>query len=206
MQRSARTPWYAGPALLGHLETLDAAPDAGGPFRMPVQWVNRPDPDFRGICGTVAAGRVAVGGHGSPPAGRNTMAVVRRIIGSGTDQPAAGPGDAVTLVLDDIDVSRGDVLADPAAPPDVAGQFQAHLVWTDAQPLLTGRAYLFKLGDIARARHRHPHPPPHRRQHRGQAGRADSSASTTSPSSTSPCTTPWPTPRSATAAPSAASS
>ena len=159
VSRSAHMPWYAGPALLGHLETLDAAPDAGGPFRMPVQWVNRPDADFRGICGTVAAGRIKVG-DSVAPAGRNTVAAVRRIIGSGTDQPAAGPGDAITLVLDDVDVSRGDVLADPAAPPDVAGQFQAHLVWTDAQPLLTGRAYLFKLGaatvpgTVTRIRHR----------------------------------------------------
>ncbi len=154
-----RMPWHHGPALLEHLETLDAAPPGAGPFRMPVQWVNRPDADFRGICGTVAAGRVAVGDRVAP-AGRNTQAVVRRIIGSGTDQAAAGAGDAITLVLDDIDVSRGDMLADPDAPPDVADQFQARLVWTDSQPLLTGRSYLFRLGtatvagSVTRIRHR----------------------------------------------------
>ena len=154
-----RMGWYAGPPLLGHLETLDAAPPGGGPFRMPVQWVNRPDADFRGICGTVASGRVAVGDRVAP-AGRDTVATVRRIIGSGLDQAAAGAGDAITLVLDDMDVSRGDVLADPGAPPGVADQFQAHLVWTDSQPLITGRGYLFRIGaatvpgSVTRIRHR----------------------------------------------------
>jgi len=157
--RGGRIPWHRGPALLEHLETLDAAPPDAGAFRMPVQWVNRPDADFRGICGTVAAGRVRVGDPVAP-AGRNTVSRVRRIIGSGRDQGDAGPGDAVTLVLDDVDVSRGDVLADPDAPPDVADQFQAHLIWTDAQPLLTGRSYLFRIGaatvagSVTRIRHR----------------------------------------------------
>ena len=154
-----RMGWYAGPPLLGHLETLDAAPPGNGPFRMPVQWVNRPDADFRGICGTVAAGQVAVGDRVAP-AGRDTVATVRRIIGSGMDQATAGAGDAITLVLDDVDVSRGDVLADPAAPPGVADQFQAHLVWTDTHPLITGRGYLFRIGtatvpgSVTRIRHR----------------------------------------------------
>ncbi len=154
-----RMPWYRGPALLEHLETLDVAPPDAGAFRMPVQWVNRPDADFRGICGTVAAGRVRVGDPVAP-AGRNTVSRVRRIIGSGRDQGDAGPGDAVTLVLDDVDVSRGDVLADPDAPPAMADQFQAHLIWTDTQPLLTGRSYLFRIGaatvagSVTRIRHR----------------------------------------------------
>jgi len=157
--RGGRMPWHHGPALLEHLETLDAAPPDAGAFRMPVQWVNRPDADFRGICGTVAAGRVRVGDPVAP-AGRGTVSRVRRIIGSGRDQGDAGPGDAVTLVLDDVDVSRGDVLADPDAPPDVADQFQAHLIWTDTQPLLTGRIYLFRIGaatvagTVTRIRHR----------------------------------------------------
>jgi len=157
--RGGRMPWHRGPALLEHLETLDAAPPDAGAFRMPVQWVNRPDADFRGICGTVAAGRVRLGDPVAP-AGRGTVSRVRRIIGSGRDQGDAGPGDAVTLVLDDVDVSRGDVLADPDAPPDVADQFQAHLIWTDAQPLLTGRSYLFRIGaatvagSVTRIRHR----------------------------------------------------
>ena len=157
--RGARLPWHRGPALLEHLETLESAPPDPGPFRMPVQWVNRPGPDFRGICGTVASGRVAVGDLVAP-AGRNTAATVQRIIGSGEDQPSAGPGEAVTLVLDGIDVSRGDVLANPAVPPDTADQFQAHLIWTGDMPLITGRSYLFKLGtatvpgSVTRIRHR----------------------------------------------------
>jgi len=157
--RGGRMPWHRGPALLEHLETLDAAPPEAGAFRMPVQWVNRPDAHFRGICGTVAAGRVRVGDPVAP-AGRSTVSRVRRIIGSGRDQRDAGPGDAVTLVLDDVDVSRGDVLADPDAPPATADQFQAHLIWTDTQPLLTGRSYLFRIGaatvagSVTRIRHR----------------------------------------------------
>lgn len=158
-----RMPWYRGPVLLDHLESLErAAPDAGSlgvdSFRMPVQWINRPSPDFRGICGTIAAGRVAVGDV-LAPAGRKTEAVVRRIICSGADRISAGPDEAVTLVLDDIDVSRGDVLAGSTAPPDIADQFQAHLIWTNDTPLITGRSYLFKLGSatvpgsVTRIRH-----------------------------------------------------
>ncbi len=154
----ARMSWHNGPALLPCLEVLDATPPSSGPFRMPVQWINRPDADFRGICGTVASGRVSVGDQVAP-AGRSTVAIVRRIIGSGKDQSCARAGDAVTLVLDQVDVSRGDVLADPAAPPDVADQFQAHLIWTDTQPLITGRRYLFRIGaatvpgSVTRIRH-----------------------------------------------------
>ena len=157
--RGGRMDWYDGPPLLSHLEALDTAQPAGGPFRMPVQWVNRPSDAFRGICGTVAAGHIAVGSRVAP-AGRSTVAIVQRIIRSGTNQDCAGPGDAVTLVLDQVDVSRGDVLADPDAPPDMADQFQAHLIWTDAQPLITGRRYLFRIGtafvpgSVTRIRHR----------------------------------------------------
>ena len=160
VHRGGRLPWYGGPTLLEHLEGIDASPVDAAPFRMPVQWVNRPDGTFRGLCGTVASGLVRVG-DAIAPAGRNTATAVRRIIGSGVDQPAAGPGDAVTLVLaDEIDVSRGDVLAPPGDAPGRADQFQAHLIWTDTQPLITGRGYLFKLGaatvpgSVTRIRHR----------------------------------------------------
>ena len=162
--RGDRMPWYRGPVLLDHLDFLDAGPPHAEPsrgdrFRMPVQWINRPGPHFRGICGTIASGRVALGDV-LAPAGRKTEATVRRIICSGADQTSAGPNEAVTLVMDGVDVSRGDVLAGSATPPDTADQFQAHRIWTADSPLITGRSYLFKLGtstvpgSVTRIRHR----------------------------------------------------
>jgi bifunctional enzyme CysN/CysC len=147
LRPSRRTPWYTGPTLLSHLETVEV--DGGRvrrPFRMPVQWVNRPSHEFRGYAGTVASGTIRTG---DPVANATSGAAssVRRIVTMDGDLDAARAGDAVTLVLaDNIDVSRGEVLAAKDSPPEVADQFAAHLVWMSESPLFVGRAYLFKFG------------------------------------------------------------
>jgi bifunctional enzyme CysN/CysC len=144
--KSERTPWYVGPSLLEYLETVDvdSAP-AAKPFRLPVQWVNRPNLDFRGFCGTIAAGRVKPG-DAVVAAKSGRIAHVERIVAMAGDLAEASAGDAVTLTLDtEIDVSRGEVLAAADARPEVSDQFAAHLVWTGDEPLLPGRQYLLKL-------------------------------------------------------------
>ena len=145
--RSAAMPWYDGPTLIEHLEgvRIDADADGKRPFRLPVQWVNRPDLDFRGFAGLVAAGEVR---PGDPvrvlPSGRTTT--VARIVALDGDLDRAVAGQSVTLTLADaIDCSRGDVIAAADAPPQVADQFEATLVWMGEEELLPGRAYLLKL-------------------------------------------------------------
>ncbi|HEY6623655.1 MAG TPA: sulfate adenylyltransferase subunit CysN [Acidimicrobiales bacterium] len=146
-ERSKNTPWYDGPTLIGHLETIEIdQPVQTGPFRMPVQWVNRPDHDFRGFCGRVVRGTVH---PGDPvrvlPSGRRSS--IARVIISGEDADQAVASQSVTLTLtDEIDVSRGDVLAADADPPEVADQFEAHIIWMSEQPMLPGRPYLLKIG------------------------------------------------------------
>src|SRR5690242_16283826 len=138
-ERSARTPWYAGPSLLAHLETVETDPEAAeGPFRFPVQWVNRPDGDFRGFAGTVASGRVAVGDQVVVSvSGR--LAEVARIMTFDGDLQSAVARRSVTLTLkDDVDVGRGDLLADPKNRPVVARRFAADLVWMDETPTVPG--------------------------------------------------------------------
>ncbi|NEX93029.1 sulfate adenylyltransferase subunit CysN [Caulobacter sp. 17J65-9] len=145
--RSARTPWWDGPALVERLETVDvdAAP-AERPLRFPVQWVNRPDQSFRGFSGTLASGRVRVGDPVVVAAsGRESR--VARIVTYDGDLAAAQAGDAVTLVLaDEVDVARGDVLASPQARPEVIDQFAARVLWMAEAPMLPGRPYLMKIG------------------------------------------------------------
>ena len=146
---SANTPWYDGPTLVEHLETVEIDEDiAQRPFRMPVQWVNRPDPHFRGFSGQVTGGAVHVGDQVRVlPGGQQST--VARIVTADGDLDEAAERQSVTLVLtDEIDVSRGDVLADASEPPGVADQFQSHLVWMNEQPMLPGRPYLLKLGTI----------------------------------------------------------
>jgi len=142
---SARMPWYTGPTLLRALESADPASAQGGPFRMPVQYVNRPDQNFRGYSGTIASGRVRPGDR-LVNAAAHTEAAVARIVSMDGDLPEAGAGDPVTLVLDrEIDISRGDVLAaDPA--PALADGLDSWVVWMDETPLFRGRAYLLMLG------------------------------------------------------------
>ena len=145
--RSTRMDWYAGPTLIEHLESVDVAEDRGtAPFRMAVQWVNRPDLDFRGFSGTIASGRVAPGDR-VVVAKSGKLSTVERIVTYDGDLAEAGPGDAVTVTLaDEIDISRGDVLAAAEARPQVADQFCAHLVWMSEEPLYPGRQYLLKCG------------------------------------------------------------
>jgi bifunctional enzyme CysN/CysC len=147
VERSARTPWYGGPTLLHHLETVPVDDElALRPFRLPVQWVSRPNHEFRGFAGTITTGTIQVDDPvRALPSGRQTR-VARILVG---DQEASGAvaGQAVTLTLrDEVDVSRGDVLAAADDPPAVADQFEATIVWMHEQPMLQGRSYLMKLG------------------------------------------------------------
>ena len=145
--RSASTPWYEGPTLISHLETvpLDTVADQARPFRMPVQWVNRPNLDFRGFSGLIASGTVAPGDAIRVlPSGRTST--VSRIVTLDGDLPRAVAGQSVTICLaDQIDCSRGDVISAAASPPQVADQFEATLVWMADEPLLPGRPYWLKL-------------------------------------------------------------
>ncbi|MEI7037765.1 adenylyl-sulfate kinase [Fulvimonas yonginensis] len=145
-RRSTRMPWYEGPSLLELLETVDASSAPPSPFRLPVQWVNRPDQHFRGYAGTVCGGRVAVGDEVVvQPGGR--YARVERIVGPDADLAQAAPGQAITLCLDrELDISRGDVVSAAAQPAPVADQFGCHLVWFGDAPLLPSRSYLLRLG------------------------------------------------------------
>ncbi len=147
--RSANLPWYEGPTLLEWLEAIDLAATDAVPFRMPVQWVNRPDADFRGYAGRIAAGIVRPGDAIKVlPSGRTTT--IDRIVTMNGDLAEAASGQSVTLTLaDHLDVSRGDVLAAADAPPPVADQFEIDLVWMADAPLLPGRTYVVKLGAAA---------------------------------------------------------
>jgi len=145
-QRSTRMPWYQGPTLLEWLESADAAVAQSEDFRMPVQWVNRPDASFRGYAGTVCGGRLVVGSEVVvQPAMRRAR--VERIVAAGGDLSEAVAGQAVTLTLDrEIDISRGDVIAEAARPAPVADQFAAHVLWMGDESLLPNRAYWLKIG------------------------------------------------------------
>src|SRR5579863_3509049 len=147
IQKSATTPWYGGRSLLEHLETVDVESElAQKPFRMPVQWVNRPDQNFRGFAGTVASGHVKPGNN-IIVAHSGRMACVERIVTMDGDLAEALPGEAITLCIDrEIDISRGDLLCDPSARPEVTDQFAAHVLWMAEEELLPGRQYLVKVG------------------------------------------------------------
>jgi bifunctional enzyme CysN/CysC len=144
---SANTPWYKGPALVEHLEAVDVAAqrDAGKPFRMPVQWVNRPNLDFRGFSGLIAGGSVKPGDAVRIlPSGKTST--VSRIVTLDGDLDEAVAGQSVTLTLaDEVDCSRGDVIALADAPPEVADRFEATLVWMADEAMIPGRAYWLKL-------------------------------------------------------------
>jgi bifunctional enzyme CysN/CysC len=137
--------WYQGPALLEHLETVAIeADDAAKPLRFPVQFVSRPNLDFRGFAGEIASGSVTVG-DAVTVAKSGKQSTVRRIVTMDGDLDHASAGQAVTLVLDDeVEVSRGNMLVSPGDRPHVADQFQAHLIWFDHEPMIPGRSYLLK--------------------------------------------------------------
>ncbi len=146
--RSANTPWYSGSALINHLETvsLERGAQQAAPLRLPVQWVNRPNLDFRGFAGQISSGIVRPGDAVRVlPSGRTTT--IARVVAADGDRDQAVAGESVTLTFaDEIDCSRGDVVATADAPPEVADQFEATVVWMDDQPLLPGRGYWLKLG------------------------------------------------------------
>ncbi|MBZ9883151.1 sulfate adenylyltransferase subunit CysN [Mesorhizobium sp. CA10] len=143
--RSERTSWYSGPSLIEHLETVsvdEAAVEL--PFRFPVQYVNRPNLDFRGFAGTIASGTVSEGDE-VVVAKSGKASRVKRIVAQGGDLEQAVAGQAITLVLEDeVEVSRGNMLVSPAARPQVADQFAANIVWFDEQALLPGRSYILR--------------------------------------------------------------
>ncbi len=146
-ENSAHTPWYSGPPLMRWLEDAPIEDDLQAkPFRMPVQWVNRPNLDFRGFSGLVASGVIRPGDKVKAlPSGREST--VDRIVAFRGDLPEAVAGQSVTITLkDEIDISRGDVLSIAGQPPEVADQFESTIVWFDDEPLLPGRPYLLKLG------------------------------------------------------------
>jgi bifunctional enzyme CysN/CysC len=147
VSRAGSMPWYAGPTLIGHLEQVPVGDDvAARPFRMPVQWVSRPNPDFRGFSGIIVTGALSVGAHVRVlPSGQ--LSRVDRLFAGDRETPAAVAGQSVTVTLTDhVDVSRGDVLAAADAPPAVADQFEATVVWMHDEPMLQGRSYLLKIG------------------------------------------------------------
>ena len=171
-------PWYSGPTLMHHLENVAVGDDlAAKPFRLPVQWVNRPNADFRGFAGLIVSGAIQRGRRRS-----------RAAVGASEPRRAhprrrprtsrrAVAGQSVTVTLaDEVDVSRGDVLAAADAPPAVADQFEATIVWMHERPMLQGRSYLMKIGDADGHRHRGAAEVQGERQHagarRGQEARA----------------------------------
>ncbi|HEY5674984.1 MAG TPA: sulfate adenylyltransferase subunit CysN [Malonomonas sp.] len=147
LQPSINTPWYQGPTLMKYLETVKITDNSGEqPFRMRVQWVNRPNLDFRGFCGTIASGCIRPGDEVRVSASGKTSKVARIVTMDG-DLPEAISGQAVTLTLtDEIDISRGDLLATPESAPHQVDQFSAKLVWLHEDALLPGRSYLLKAG------------------------------------------------------------
>jgi bifunctional enzyme CysN/CysC len=144
---SPRMPWYHGPTLLGHLEAVEVDDQTSSkPFRMPVQMVNRPNLDFRGFSGVVVSGLLKTGAAVRVlPSGHTST--VSRILTFDGDLDEAVAGQSVTVSLaDEIDVSRGDVLATADTPPAVADQFEAHVIWMHEHRMLPGRSYLMKIG------------------------------------------------------------
>jgi bifunctional enzyme CysN/CysC len=146
--RSDMTPWYEGPTLLHHLETveIDETRLQDGPLRLPVQWVNRPNLDFRGFCGEIASGRARPGDAVRIlPSGRESR--IARIVTKDGDLDLAVAGQSVTFTLaDEVDCSRGDIIVAASAPAEVADQFETTLVWMAEEPMLPGRPYWLKIG------------------------------------------------------------
>ena len=144
---SDATPWYAGPTLLEHLETVAISKNTRSPgFRLPVQWVCRPNQNFRGFAGTIVGGAIAIGDEVSIlPSAQHTR--VKTIVTADGELESAIEGQAVIVTLaDEVDASRGDIIATAQNRPEVADQFGAHLLWLGANPLLVGRQYWLKIG------------------------------------------------------------
>ena len=147
IEAGSNMPWYRGPTLMHHLETVEVGDELPSkPFRLPVQWVNRPNHEFRGFAGLISSGTVHQGDRIRVlPSGRESR--VARIVTADGDLESAVAGQSVTITLDsEIDISRGDVIAEGDAPPQVADQFEATVVWMHDDPMLRGRSYLMKIG------------------------------------------------------------
>ncbi len=144
---SPRTPWHKGPFLLDYLERIEVEDDRrAAPFRLPVQWVNRPHLDFRGFAGSIVSGSINKG-DAIVVASSGRASTITSILSGDDEVSSAGAGEAVTLTLaDEVDIARGDVLARPDTRPEVADQFTAHVIWMSAESLLPGRSYLMKIG------------------------------------------------------------
>jgi bifunctional enzyme CysN/CysC len=144
---STRMPWYRGPTLLACLETVDVGDDmADRPLRFPVQWVNRPTPNFRGYAGTLVSGSVHVGDP-IVVAGSGLSSRVAEIITYDGAQTSASAAEAITITLaDNLDIARGDILVGPTCRPEVSDQFAAHLIWMSEERLVPGRLYLGRFG------------------------------------------------------------
>ena len=144
---SDKTPWYHGPSLLDYLETIDVAREiTETPFRFPVQWVNRPDLDFRGYAGTVASGTINAGDPIAVAGSGQTSRVTELLTYEGP-QASTRAGDAITITLaDEIDIARGDLLVSPTSRPEVSDQFAAHIIWMSDHALMPGRSYLARIG------------------------------------------------------------
>jgi len=147
IEHSKNTPWYRGPTLLDHLETIDVQSDVlEKPFRFQVQWVNRPNLDFRGYAGTVASGRINKGDAVVVAASGQTTRIEQIVTYDGSLESAKA-GDAVTITLaDQLDVARGDILVEPTSRPEVSDQFAAHIIWMNDEQLMPGRSYLLRIG------------------------------------------------------------
>ncbi|MEM6625440.1 MAG: sulfate adenylyltransferase subunit CysN [Pseudomonadota bacterium] len=145
--RSEEMDWHKGPTLLEHLEDLEVADRRrAAPFRLPVQWVNRPNLDFRGFSGTIISGEIAPGDE-IVVAKSGKKSKIKAIATADGNLPSAEAGDAVTLVLEDeIDISRGDIIADAKARPTVSNQFAANLLWMHDEEMVPGRPYILKIG------------------------------------------------------------
>jgi bifunctional enzyme CysN/CysC len=146
VRRSDDMRWYEGPTVIEHLETVPVGDDVRSrPFRLPVQWVNRPNHDFRGFAGAIVSGAVRAGDRVRVlPSGRETH-VAQIFVGDRTSDVALAGQSVILTLADEIDVSRGDVLASANAPPAVAHQFEATIVWMFERPMLPGRTYLMKV-------------------------------------------------------------
>ncbi len=148
IERSTNMPWYHGTTLLSYLETVKVDADVRriSPFRLPVQWVNRPNLDFRGFTGTVASGEIKPGDSiRVQPSGKTSS--IKSIVSFDGDMDKAIAGQSITVTLnDDIDISRGDVISTTDQPASSADQFETSIVWMDEEPLLPGRPYLLKIG------------------------------------------------------------
>ncbi|MEM9838364.1 MAG: sulfate adenylyltransferase subunit CysN [Pseudomonadota bacterium] len=144
LTKSEHTPWYDGSALLPYLETIDTTRKDEQPFRLPVQWVNRPNLDFRGFAGTIVSGEIKPGDEIVVlPSGKRTT--VERIVTRAGDLESADKGRSITLTLaDEVDASRGDIIAAAGAPAEQASQLQAKILWMDEDEMLPGRQYILK--------------------------------------------------------------